>query len=282
MKKFEAIISNTLIDRHGDKLTLDALRDFARHINESYIPINIEHDPRRAPIGRFISAEVRKRTDGEYEVFGIGELFENNDALPYLDDGRAIPLAGYADGQLELRYDRNFDNEEDLRVIAEVENILNTQAGYQFKKSLDPLSVLEIGGAFVAGGIASGLLGKIGSDAWDGLVAKIKQLMVREKPTEKERLLSFEAKLERNGEELSIKVLLTNPSGDDVEHFFNHGLEVVDRMSPLLFDPKKQIVKVVLEYNQEGLKVLYGLRGDGTPMRFWIQVDGADKSCRDN
>lgn len=45
MKRYTAPMSNTLPDKHGDRLTKEALEQLAASVRMSLIPINIEHDP---------------------------------------------------------------------------------------------------------------------------------------------------------------------------------------------------------------------------------------------
>ncbi|HEY9152739.1 MAG TPA: hypothetical protein VIN60_07630 [Anaerolineales bacterium] len=82
----------THIDKHNERFAPSALDDFVRSINQQYMPMGVEHDPRIPPIGRILSAHIEELEDGEYAVDGIAEMFESDKDIEFLDDGREIPV----------------------------------------------------------------------------------------------------------------------------------------------------------------------------------------------
>ena len=67
----------------------------------------------------------------------------------------------------------------DRRAIDGIANTLSsgTEAELSLKKAFEPISILVVGiGGFVLGSIASGFVGKVGSDAYDGLKHRLVDL----------------------------------------------------------------------------------------------------------
>ncbi len=87
MKKVSAILATTHVDRHNEAFAVSALEGMVESLNRSYLPVGVEHDPRVPPIGRVISAEVRKRDDGEFEVAAEIEMFEPGDRVSFVEEG---------------------------------------------------------------------------------------------------------------------------------------------------------------------------------------------------
>ena len=79
MKKIKGIYATSNVDNHGKAFSVEALKMLVEQINNSYMPMGVEHDPRIPPIGRIISAKLIKRDDGSYAVEGISEIFEEGD-----------------------------------------------------------------------------------------------------------------------------------------------------------------------------------------------------------
>lgn len=76
MKIYIGIASTTHIDRHGDRLSKDALDDMARQINEKYIPKLIDHDWNKH-VGVILYGKVFRLEDGEYALGAVSGLFED-------------------------------------------------------------------------------------------------------------------------------------------------------------------------------------------------------------
>lgn len=127
-------------------------------VNKQYIPMGIEHDPRIPPQGRLVSAKVVKLEDGEYGVEGVGEIFEPGDSYELKDDGREIPLHRQDADNLHIQFDRNYRDRDDQDIINELGRIFGSEPQEEITKSIDPINILTICGAFVLGGIATGFL----------------------------------------------------------------------------------------------------------------------------
>ncbi|MFC1916858.1 hypothetical protein ACFLX1_01835 [Chloroflexota bacterium] len=167
MKYVTARIATSHIDLHGDKLIVDALRSMVNQINSQYLPMTVEHDPRQPPQGRVISARLERLDDGEYAVETTTQIIEAGDKIEPDNTGRRMPLRKVDDESLHLVYDRSFTTPENQALIEELRYLVSGKKETEEKKALEPISVLQIVGLFIAGGIASGLLSKIGADCWD-------------------------------------------------------------------------------------------------------------------
>lgn len=269
MKYLSGILATTHIDQQNEKISLSALESMVEQSNSYYIPIFVEHDPRNAPIGRIKSTQIKKMEDGEYAIEGIFEMFESGEEIQLdLNDPREMGIHEHYYNYLDIKYDINYENPEDQKLIRDINNILKSEIEPQYytKKSIEPISVLTIGGAFILGGIASGFLNKIGADAWDSLKEKLKELFRKKKVEEKEKLLSFEFTIENDGYRINIEVILSNPNDDDIDNFFEKGLKNIDKILPNYFDPNTGLKRIVMEYSDEAIDVKFGVRKDGVPL----------------
>ena len=183
------ILATTHPDLHSERMTIDALETLVQSVNSSYIPVGIQHDPRIAPVGRVASASIRKLDDGEYAVEGLIEVFEPGDKFELVENQRTLVTEKYESGRLEIEYDRNFRDTEDQLLIEKIAGLFGTRPKENVKKSLDPITVLAIGGAFILGGVAQGFLSKLGEDAYEVLKQGLKKLFARKKVGEDEKLL---------------------------------------------------------------------------------------------
>jgi len=267
MKHFKGIIATSHVDRHNEVMPVETLEAMVEQVNKQYIPMGIEHDPRIPPLGRLVSARVLQLEDGEYGVEGIGEIFEPGDIIELQNDGREIILHGKVKENLYLRYDRNYRDREDQVIINELSNLFGSEPKEEIKKSLDPISILTIGGAFVLGGIANGFLGKIGSDAYDSVKAKITKLLQKKaKKKEHEPLLIFSFWVSADGYHLEVEAILTNPTSEDIDSFFKSGLNQLDSLVSLYFDKKIGLRRIITKYENKELNLLFGVRKDAVPM----------------
>ena len=75
MRRIQAIMATTHVDRHNERVSLAALESMREQIRNSILPCDVNHDPRFAPFGRVIDAEITHLPDGEHALEGeIGSL----------------------------------------------------------------------------------------------------------------------------------------------------------------------------------------------------------------
>jgi hypothetical protein len=263
------------IDRHNEKMSLDALESFVDQVNKQYTPIGIEHDPRIPPVGRVVSAHIEELEDGEFAVDGIAEMFEEGEETEFKDDEKEIPVREFTDDRLHIGYDRSYQNPDDQQLLKETRTLINGELSQQLKKATEPVSLLVIAGSFIAGGIAAGFLNKIGEDAWDSFKEKLIKLMNRKREEKKDYLLSFEFVVHKESHPLSLETILSNPTASEVNMFLQEGLEMLDGITPQFFKTRHHLRKIVFEYEKGKLRVIFGLRKDAVPLSVDLDIDAA-------
>ncbi|MFB6230477.1 MAG: hypothetical protein ABEL04_04900 [Salinibacter sp.] len=263
MKEIQAVLATTHVDRHGEKFARSALQGMAERIESKVVPMGVEHDPRVPPQGRIVDAELREREDGEYELVGVMEQFEEGDRVPFLD--REIPIRQWGDDSPCVVYDRTYRTEQDQETINEIADLLGAESQREGKKAYEVLSVLTIAGKFVAGSIAAGFLAKVGADAYGALKSKVKELMDRKAEETEEYLFKFNPVVRINSRPVEVEVVLTNPTDEDIEAFFEEGIWELDEA--ISKHAREEAVKrVVYEYEDRTVTVNFCVRKDGAPL----------------
>jgi len=267
MKKFKRIIASSQTTSDGQLYTRELLKTMIEQLNTEYLPIGIKHDPRKPPVGRFVSAKLIPLKDGEYAVEGYGEIFEPDDLFGLQDDSRTIPIRLIDSEGLQVFYDKNYKNSEDQQDLKNMGSIIGDDPHEEVKLSLDPISTLTIyAGIFVLGGIAGGFLNKLGSDAWDKLKEILIRVMSRRKEGEKDKLLIFQFTVKHEDHLINVETILSNPKEDDINNFFSDALPKLEIILPSYCKSDSGVKWIALEYSQRDVKVLFGIRKDAVPM----------------
>jgi hypothetical protein len=255
----------THVDKHNERVAADALDDFVSLLNQQYVPIGVEHDPRIPPVGRLISAQIEELPDGEFAVDGIAEIYEQGQDAEFKDDGREIPMELTGES-IKVSPDRSYLQPNDKELLLELQELVKGEIKPSIKKALEPISILIIVASFIAGGIAQGFLAKIGEDAWDKLKGKINELVNSKARIEKDRLLVFEFIVGSEENPLCLETILTNPNESEIAKFLDEGLKKLDEKTNHYFQHRHYLRKVVFEYKDNKLKVIFGLRKDAVPL----------------
>jgi hypothetical protein len=144
---------------------------------------------------------------------------------------------------------------------------LGSKPQQEIKKSLEPLSILAIGGAFILGGIANGFLGKIGSDAYDSIKSKITELFQKKAKEKKhEALLVFSFLISVDEYHIEVETILTNPTSEDIDNFLKSGLHQLDSLVLEYFDKNAGLRRITTRYENKELHLIFGVRKDAVPM----------------
>lgn len=267
MSRPKITLATSHLDRHRERFTKEALESMVRQSNEKIIPLGIEHDPRIPPQGRILEANLVQLPDGEFAVEGIPEFFEDGKEH-YSDVGnREIPLRRNELGTFKIISDRTLAPEH-LPDVNELCSILNNAAHEkEIKKAFEPLSIFTIAGAFILGGVANGFLGAIGQDAYDSLKIKLKKLFNSPTPEGQEKLFTFNTTIYKGEHSVNVEVIITNPSVEEIQEFFDNGIRELDIILPRHFDSDRGFARIVFEYKSKMLNILYGVRKDGVPIR---------------
>ena len=268
MSIIEATVATTNVDSHNERMTVEALQSMVDAVNESYIPLGIEHDPRIPPQGRVIKAWLEQRDDGATAVKAEIEVFDGEHKTSPPNDAREIRIKTFVADQLLISFDRNFRGEDDQELLSRLAESLDAKLQEEFKKALDPISVLAIGGAFLLGGIAKGFLSKLGSDGYDLLKETLKKLFGKSKPGEKERLLVLEFEVSYQHERFIVEVIATNPTQEDIDTLLSVELRRLDSLVQRVFRPDAGLRKLVYELKDKNVALQFGVRRDGVPLKF--------------
>ncbi len=269
MREKQVVLATTHVGRDNIEFARSALESTVEQLETEVIPMWIEHDPRIPPHGRIIDAEVREREDGEHELIGRVETYEEEDLkgegrIPLLD--RTIPVGIDEDESGEIIFfNRTFDGEADQRDISEISEALNAEATREEKRSFELLPVLKITGKYALGAIATGFLGKIGADVYDFFKEKVKELMNRKAEETDERLLIFNPVVEVDGRLVEIKVILTNPTDEDIEKLFDDGLQKLDQILPKHITDNS-VRCIVYKFEGQEIELRFGVRKDAAPL----------------
>jgi hypothetical protein len=272
MKRLEAVVATTNVDSHGERMTRGALDSLVVSIAQAYIPIGIEHDPRIPPQGRIASGFVRERPDGEFEAVTIMEVFEEDDDLSSVADAREIVIPAQRANGLTVSHDWTHRSDEDQADIDAIADVLKNEPVYEAKKAADPISIIAIAGAFVLGGIASGVLGQIGVDGWNIIKEKLGRLFARKHVRTGEQLLIFRALLKVGEKRIEVEAILTNPTPEELDRFLAGGLPALDRVLPIYLNNSPDIRRLVLAAKGDELELLFAVRKDCSAAVATVQV----------
>ncbi|WP_419861465.1 hypothetical protein [Candidatus Palauibacter sp.] len=272
MRLARGITATTHVDRHRDKLTLGALEDMVRQIEDHYIPVLNQHDPRLPPLGRIASAEVVPMDDGEYALVVTQELFEPGDVPPPVDKRRSVRLRELP-SDINIAVDQSFRHEADQEILATLEKsgVTVTQG---VKKALEPISVLIIGAGLL---VARGFLNRIGDELGGTVCEAVRGLLNRRRGADATFLLVMELRLRDNPQPLSLKVILDSPSDDEVVEFLRDGVKLVQELIPTVLTYADDFCEVTLHYKNQQLRSGHGIRRDGFPIRQLDQFDQIDQ-----
>jgi len=267
MKIVTATLATSHVDRHRDRLTLSALEGMVQQIQDAYIPINIEHDPRQPPIGRIADASLEQRPDGAYAVEGTIEVFEPGDDAASDTDQRVMKLR-IPQVPIQVEFDRSFDNPEDRHTVEEIGALLGSRPQFEAKKALEPLTVLAIAGLFAFGSIAKGFFSKLGGDIYETLKARLKALVARRRQAGSDCVLMFRAAVCRGDHTVLVEVFATNPTPETVEFLFGPALAELDRLLPSYYQPETGVKRIVFELTGGQLELRFGVNEKCRPLGF--------------
>lgn len=163
---------------------------------------------------------------------------------------------------------------DDIRKLSQ---LLGTKPTESVKKSIEPLSILQLTAAFVAGGVAAGFLGKLGSDAADVLKSKIKDLMNRKKNLGSDRVFRLVIQVENDSHSIDVDVFVNNPTDKDIDGLLECGLSEIDRQVPRLMSVSTQLSKLTFEYENGNLELKFGVRKDCVPLTLNYKENGLNR-----
>ena len=268
MKRMVGILSGTLTDKHGERMSREALESSAQQINANYVRLGWQHDPRVAPVGRWVRAWVEPSSDGEYVLKGEAEVFEPEDQVPdYVSSPRRLKTRDFPAERFQLVFSRSYLLRDDQELIAGISEALGTPARFENQKAVEPLSLIALGVTFALGAVAGGFFKALGADAYQKVKEGIKRLLKSSNTSGVERLLSVEVRVVEGNRSLNVHIVLTNPTEAEVDSFLSNGHSFVASEAHKYFASPTPIAEVCFAYRNGHLLALYALREDGFPLR---------------
>lgn len=271
MKTVSAVLATTHVDRHNEAFALSALEGIVEQLNQHYLPVGVEHDPRVPPLGRVISAELRPRDDREFEVAAQIEVFEPGDRITFGSESRRT-IVRYNEGdEIAVIDDRSLSDPDDQTILAELRSILDARTETEAKKAFEPITVLTIAATLIGPKLIDGFLGQIGGDAWSATKDKLKSLF-RRKRNSPAQLLDFAATIEVAGERRLVEVILSDPGDADLDAFQREVVDEAVRAVVASIGESPYLVRFVFSYSRkDGLRARFAVATNGAPILFDLE-----------
>ncbi len=274
MEKISAVLATTHVDLHNEAFALSALEGMVEQLNRTYLPIGVEHDPRIPPIGRVLSAEVRKREDGEFEIAAELEIFEEGDRLEVGHEERQTIVNFHTEDRVVVVDDRSLLNEDDQRLLGEIRGLLDALHRTEGKKSVDPITVLTIAASVLGDRIIDGFLGQIGGDAWEATKNKLKEVFKR-KRNSPAQLLNLAATVQIDGAMRLIEVFLSDPADADLDALRPGVVDEAIGVATRALESNPFLVRFVFTYSgTNGLRREFAVAINGAPVLFEAAAPG--------
>lgn len=250
-----------IIDPEGFPLIVEQLKN-------NYVYVDIEHDPRRPPVGRISDAKHVVLEDGRQAVEATMELFDPGDRPDYIPGGKSLYAREVAKGHLEFHHDENYCDELSQGIIKDICEVINAGAPiYDSKNAVDSLSILSLAGAFVLGSISTGFFNQLGADAYRFFKEHIVCLIQKKGMGNKDNIVSFDFSITYEEKIVLIRILCCNPVGVDIDDVYNDIIPKLDNILVPYFEGMKPLAELVFQKNESSLQMLYGVRRDGFPVK---------------
>ncbi|MCX6699517.1 MAG: hypothetical protein NTV68_06270 [Methanomicrobiales archaeon] len=252
-------------------VTLDDLKRHLATIGHVIIPVYAVHDPRQPPIGRVVSGVIVALEDGEYALDAGIELF-GPDFVPEggTSVDRRVALLNKPRGKFGIWCDMRSITPEKTGALREIGEILGTHicSGSGNGILQEEPFILTIGiGTLPFGYIAGTLSRRLTAEKIHLLTGTLTRMYTAPGEDQPDSLLIFDLDVpDRQQRSLLIEVVLTNPSGKDIESFFSGGFDELDRILPPFYLSRLHPKKIVLSYRDGRFRVLYAIQEQGIPM----------------
>lgn len=263
MKTVVRVFSGDQIDKHGDKITIEALKDMRDQTNANIYPSFMEHDYRLPPIGRVYKAEIIEK-DGSHLLIGEIELFDLDDINKQNPiSGKQLVIHQNEINHIQIGFDRSYELNNQIDEIKILQNAIDNEKKpiYEAKKAFEPISCLTLLGAAVLGGLSTGFLNKIGSDIWD----KIINVYSKNKKEEQEKQIIINITVNVNGNYIEATINHTNPEITNIKNATKIGIDIIETVLNEYNKKNIPVKKVVINSDKNGIRHEYSVYIDGTP-----------------
>lgn len=255
------------VTKRGELFHPEGFPSAVEQLKKHYIHVDIEHDPRKPPVGRVADARIVTLEDGVRAIEGTVEIFEEDDKPDYVPGGKSLIVHELPSEHLQIQYDENYRDSESQKVLTNLADALNAGSPKYFSKNaLDALTILTISGSFALGGIASGFLNQLGSDLYRNLKEGLLRLIKEKGKRHKDNLLSFDFNITHGEKVVLVRILCCNPSETDIDELFHDIIPSLDKIVTLYFEGSQPIARLVFEKKESSFQLLYGVRRDGFPL----------------
>jgi hypothetical protein len=201
------IIASTEIDRHGEKLTKEQLKNLYDQIPEEKIT-GQHHDSTKKPIGKSYNKRFVTLDNGEYAIktdidIYDEEAFQNHGGMSISYLGQRITLDPNKKPDIEVYFNPLGYKTDDIKSFIEITNDDIQIDGRELKqKAVEPSVIMIL--KFASISIAAGFFGKMGSDLYDSLKNKMKKLANQRKLEKKDTMYHITYDLKVNNSKVNV------------------------------------------------------------------------------
>jgi hypothetical protein len=287
-KRYKATIIISGVAK-GMHVTREAVEGAAEQLATTPVPINIEHDPTKPPVGRVFAPELVERDDGELALEATMEIRES---IPLV----LVPVARYDEaeaslaavepqaGPIELDIDADSYENADLEAVRDA---LADAGEVDAHRNVARFSVLPDAVLYVAIGtpatatwwFARGFFTKLGEQAAESagpdLAAlyatfkqRVREMVSRRKPADQPPITIMRLELER---EDGARVLVegsTRAEGEELDEFFDGGSDLLKaaRACMKIVDEPEKVRRLHFAWRRGAWQLRYGLDDQAYPM----------------
>lgn len=267
MKKKIVPLSNDQVDKHGHRMSIEALVGMQEQTNSKVIVSQCEHDFSMPPIGRMEKAKIFN-DDGVNWLMGEFSLFEFSDVEKENELGdRELAIHSQDINSIQVVYDRSYELEGLVPDVEELQRKFdsNNSVELELKKSVEPISTLTIlagVGLFAASGFFNGFLGEAGKDAWSAL----KELINKKKnKSSEEQHYQFIFIFQNEFYKIEVMLIFKNPQPEDVENEIRINQKIIEEKVIEYYEKEIRAKRIVFLSEEKDLKHIYSVYRCGTP-----------------
>lgn len=259
------MLSNSLIDRHNECFSKEALESMERSFNEKILPLYVEHDYSNPPIGIWVGAKLIE-FNNEYYLFGKYHLFNDEldeDTIQYIKN-RRIVLEINQENQNKVTFDRNFEIDEEIN--SEIKKFqLDTKSNIKIrkaiKKSFEFIPEAIISGIVICAG--KKFFENLGDDLYKQTKKILLKLLKKKKIKEGHLIFSRGIKLE-NGKIILVKVIVIYSEGEDININLDKMEEFIQIKLKKIIDKNLPITNIVCKVEKDGdIQISYCMSENG-------------------
>lgn len=269
MIKKDVPLSNDQVDKHGDRMTLGALRGARDQTHSKVIVSHNEHDFRLPPIGRMERAYIRNVDGvnwllGDFRLFTIDDINHENRLK-----GRELAIHDCKEGTVSVVFDRSYVINDLVQYVEQLQQAFDSSQDitYENKKSVEPISTLTVligmGATFAISQFFGGLFSEAGKDTW-GLLKEIIKKNQAIKPRE-EKQYQFIFTFSNEYYKTELMLIFTDPEPDDFEKIIKVNQDRIEQKVISYYEQSIRVKRIVYTHANGELNHAYSVYRCGTP-----------------